>query len=468
MFLYHVEHSSTLVDYIIIYLCIKLTNLPGVNGLDKKMLETRITNLSNLFLNREIKEDTQLRKFILEADSIESLDRLKFWFAELNDLEHEDILEIFKQYLNTRNSSVSGATMNVQIVDFKGADQNSKTPENIPSNIEKLFEECRDQSKPIEITENNWPVNKNFTLSQEKFFQINTSKPIYICCNSLLQFEEKLSEYTWLKHVPKGFVLMGGAIIDLLCDRKPKDLDFVSIGLSNNEYLKAVISFCKKTRATDIDLNILKQNQIDSITVIRLKVNNDTIEFVNSKFNEVEYLNEEFMPDQIIYNIHSKKMFCNEFTLFSLNYGYVELPINGHPRVMRMSKYISKGFSFYFNSNYINGSTLISSTNTKIEETPKCFKSLLEREIWVIWMVDPKKTVSFSQRDEKKEEVATLFSVLPDNNLYKDKKCRVFPTLDDYLSFIKESKLSEFSGAIVLPNGDFKSIRVPVFLNLYY
>ena len=468
MFLYHVDHSSSLVDYIIIYLCIKLTNLPGVNGLDKKMLETRITNIANLFLNREIKDNIQLRVFILEAESIESLERLKHWFFELKELEHEDILEIFKQYLNTRISNIPGVSINVQIVD-KSNDQESITIENIPSNFEKLFEQCHDQIKPIEIIETNWPVNKNFTLSQEFFFQINTSKPIYICCKNLSQFKDKLSQFNWFKHVPRGFVLKGGAIIDLLCDRKPKDFDFVNIGMNNQEYLKAVILFCKKTRATDIELNILKKNQISCLTVIRLKVNNDIIEFVNSKFTETEYLQEEFMPDQIVYNHIESKMFCNEFTLFCLNYGYVELPISQHPSVMRMSKYMSKGFSFYFNIKNVSDAKSISHINTKIEETPKSLKSLLEREIWVIWMTDPKKTVSFaSKEDEKKEETTSIYSVMPDSNLYKDKKCRVFPTVEDYLKFIKDCELNEYNGAIVLPSKELESGRIPKFLNLYY
>ena len=148
MFLYHVDHSSTLVDFIIIYLCIKLTNLPGVNGLDKKMLETRITNIANLFLNREIKDDTKLRDFILEAETIETLERLKCWFPELNELEHEDILEIFKQYLNTRTANVPGAIiMNVKIVDFSEnpAVQKPQIADHDSNNIEKLFEKIHDQ-----------------------------------------------------------------------------------------------------------------------------------------------------------------------------------------------------------------------------------------------------------------------------------------------------------------------------------
>ena len=142
MFLYHVDHSSMLVDFIIIYLCIKLTNLPGVNGLDKKMLETRITNIANLFLNREIKENIHLREFILEAESIECLERLKHWFFELKELEHEDILEIFKQYLNTRTANVPGAIMNVKIVDFSEnpAVQKPQIADHDSNNIEKLFE----------------------------------------------------------------------------------------------------------------------------------------------------------------------------------------------------------------------------------------------------------------------------------------------------------------------------------------
>jgi hypothetical protein len=447
--------------------------LPGVNGLDKKMLETRITNIANLFLNREIKDDTKLREFILEAETIETLERLKCWFPELNELEHEDILEIFKQYLNTRTANVPGKIMSVKIVDFSKNPtvQKPLVADHVSENIEKLFEKIHDQSKLIELTEANWPVNKNFTLSQERFFQINTSKHFYIACKSLSEFEENLLQFTWLKHVPKGFVLKGGAIIDLLCDRKPKDLDFISVGLSNKEYLKGVISFCKKTRATDIDLNILKQNQVGILTVIRLKVGTEcTIEFVNSKFVENEYFNDkEFMPDQIVYNQHLKKMFCNEFTLFSLNYGYVELPIDKHPGVLRMSKYMNKGFSFYYNSKYFSDSKLIPSIFTKIEETPKSLKSLLEREIWVIWQNDPKKAVSFSSKeDEDKKETVSCYTVLPDNNLYKDKKCRVFPTVEDYLKFVKDSKVNEFSAAIVLPDDGHKSVRIPEFLNLSY
>lgn len=467
MFLYHVDHSSTLVDYIAIYLCIKFTNLPGVTGLDKNMLETRLANIANIFLNREVKDDLKLRNHILTADKIESLERLKFWFPELKELEHEDIHEIFKQFLNTRTATIPGNLMTVEIVNCKENTIDLKST--IDENIEKLFKEDRNQSKPIELSPDSWPVNKNYTLSQENFFQINTSRPIYICCKNLAQFEEKLTEYAWLKHIPKGFVLKGGAVIDLLCDRKPKDFDFVSINLSNSEYLKGVVNFCKKTRATDIDLNILRPDKIIKLAVIRLKVNDDILEFVNSNFSETEVLRSEYMPDQIVYNSNSKKMICNEFTLFSLNYGYVELPVDKQPGVLRMSKYMNKGFSFYINGKHFNDKKADVLASSKIEDTLKSFKSLLERDIWVIWMTDPKKSVSFESKNDKTEKEKTVaYSVGADNNLYKDKTCRVFPTVDDYIKFVSESKLNEFTGAVVLPTDGHKAMRNPEFLNLFY
>jgi hypothetical protein len=76
----------------------------------------------------------------------------------------------------------------------------------------------------------------------------------------------------------------------------------------------------------------LKKNQIDILTVIRLKVyfekivqsdpigSDCTIEFVNLKLIGNEYFNDkEFMLDKIVYNQHLRKMFCNDFTLFSSN-----------------------------------------------------------------------------------------------------------------------------------------------------
>ena len=84
-------------------------------------------------------------------------------------------------------------------------------------------------------------------------------------------------------------------------------------------------------------------------------------------------------------------------------------------------------------------------------------------------MTDPKKSVSFESKNDKTEKEKTVaYSVGADNNLYKDKTCRVFPTVDDYIKFVSESKLNEFTGAVVLPTDGHKAMRNPEFLNLFY
>ena len=187
-------------------------------------------------------------------------------------------------------------------------------------------------------------------------------------------------------------------MIDLLCDRKPKDFYFFSINLSNSEYLKEVVNFCKKTRATNIDLNILNANNTAKLAVIRLKVNNDILEFLNLNFSETEFLKSEYMPDQILYNLSSKKMICNQFTLFSLNYGYVKSPVDKQPGVFRMSKYMNKGFSFYINERLFDDKKEVS-VDSNIKNT---LKSILERDIWLILINDSKISVSFQSKSDKK------------------------------------------------------------------
>ena len=70
--------------------------------------------------------------------------------------------------------------------------------------------------------------------------------------------------------------------------------------------------------------------------------------------------------------------------------------------------------------------------------------------------------------ENTKNENIVVYSGGGDNNLYKDKTYRVFPIVDDYLKFITESNLNEYTAAIVLPTDGHKAMRSTEFLNLFY
>jgi hypothetical protein len=66
---------------------------------------------------------------------------------------------------------------------------------------------------------------------------------------------------------------------------------------------------------------------------------------------------------------------------------------------------------------------------------------LLEREIWVSQIL--KKAVSFSSKEDENEETTSFIQFCPTNNLNKDNKYRVFPTIEDYLKVVNDSKLNQ-------------------------
>ncbi len=99
----------------------------------------------------------------------------------------------------------------------------------------------------MEITSANWPTNKNFTWDASKL-QLNSSLVWFICAKSYDSFMEQLNGIEWTKTLTKltdKLALKGGAILDLLSDRTPKDYDFMNLDMSNEEFVQFLIKFSR-------------------------------------------------------------------------------------------------------------------------------------------------------------------------------------------------------------------------------
>lgn len=142
-------------------------------------------------------------------------------------------------------------------------------------------------------------------------------------------------------------ILKGGAILDIMCGRKPRDYDLMSIGMSNEEFLKFLAKFVKKMKPTKIEL---VHSQV-GVTLFRVTLpNGDLLEFImNLDLSNDALFQENFLPDQICYKPVENKLYANEYTLWSLNYGYCELELERHPKSQRLSaKLRHLGFNFFY------------------------------------------------------------------------------------------------------------------------
>ena len=103
--------------------------------------------------------------------------------------------------------------------------------------------------------------------------------------------------------------------------------------MSNEEFLKFLARFVRKTKAEEC---IFLQSRA---IVFRVTMpNKDIIEFVaNIKMDKNALFQSSYLPDQICYLPLENKLVANEFTLWSLNYGYCPLELEKHPISRRLS-----------------------------------------------------------------------------------------------------------------------------------
>ncbi len=230
------------------------------------------------------------------------------------------------------------------------------------------FEE-QSQTNSVEITSANWPTNKNFTCDPGQL-QLNSSLTWFICAESYDSFMDKLKSIEWMSTIAEmtdQLALKGGAILDLLSDRKPKDYDFMNLGMTNEEFIQFLIKFCKKTKPQSITFLSSR------INLFRVKMkNNDLIEFVvNSDLTRDRLFAQTYLPDQIAYLPRENKLLANEYTLWSLNHGFCSLKFDKFPKALRLSEKINKlGFNFFYDEQVVNNTEFL--------------KGRLERYVWSI------------------------------------------------------------------------------------
>ena len=447
MSLYNVNNNSVMVDLILLYLFMKCSVI------NDNLIKTKYENIARLFLNRW----DDWNKFLEENRA--SILLLKNHFKELKtfDDDNDELYALFDDFVSSDfKLNNSKFFQPFEIVYYEN--------ELVLSNQNQL--ECfpidesnhKDQFNQIEINETNWPLNKNYKCLDSKL-QLNSSVPFFICLKTYQEFQERINEIDWMKKISKysnnKLVLKGGAILDLLVDRKPKDYDFMNVGMSNQEFLLFLTEFIKDIKPKLVQFNI------EPVVLFRVTLeNDDLIEFIlNTEMTMNSLFSDSFLPDQICYLPNENKLFANEYTLWALNYGYCELELEKHPKAIRLSKKLNKlGFNFFYRN--------------KLENNTIFLKERLERYIWSISQADQKLTTpSFKNTEEttkSKENDDGIKNVckLEKKKLFVDEKI-LFANKDSFLKFIQNEvekdykfkdekqntdlKVINFNGAIILP-----------------
>lgn len=128
-------------------------------------------------------------------------------------------------------------------------------------------------------------------------------------------------------------MLKGGSILDIMCGRKPKDYDLMNMGMSNEEFLKFLTRFVRKTKAESVEF-VQAKALLFRVTM----PNKDLLEFVlNIEMNKNSLFQVSHLPDQICYLPLVNKLVANELTLWSLNYGYCPLELEKRAASRRLS-----------------------------------------------------------------------------------------------------------------------------------
>lgn len=391
MNLYYVYSNSALVDLIVIYLFMKVTcmdEVANVHDVDvHKLVKTKYKNVYQLFAKRH---ETTLTEYI--AENKHHLPTLGRWFKELTALDQDELEDLFTTFV-ADDCVVSGIKYR-QIIGRFNVDT-KKIPINIEENKPDVFTLERDlnQHSSIQITADNWPQNENFKYDDDKL-QLNASFPFFICCKTYADFVQVLNEIEWMDDLraclrdsePTGdkIILKGGAILDLMSGRKPKDYDLMNISMDNEQFFEFLTKFVKKTKPDKMQL-------INSrVVLFRVTMKcGDVLEFVmNSDLTRERLFSKECSPDQICFLPLENKLLANEYTLWSINYGYCRLSLDHHSASRRLSTKMRKlGFNFFYEE--------------KFAFMTKFLKERLERYVWRISEDAAANTASFSRQSTK-------------------------------------------------------------------
>ncbi|CAF0862148.1 unnamed protein product [Brachionus calyciflorus] len=443
MNLYKVFNNSVVVDYIVLYLFMK------VSLLDDVLIKTKYENVARLFLKRHGKLEEQI-KFL--RDNSKYLNQWKCFFSELENFDDEELTEILVDFVSTDFKLVDCKFVKkFEVVYVEETEINQ-----LDENELKIFPiENLSQVKTIEIDNSNWPKNLNFKCDPNKL-QLNSSTPFFICTNSYEDFLAEIKEIKWMNTILKytnKLVLKGGAILDLLWKKKPKDYDLMNIGMSNEEFIEFLIKFCKDEKPEKIEFIP------NSVILFRLTLRNgDVLEIIlNLDMNRDKLFGESHLPDQICFIPSENKLLANEATLWAMNYGYFQLEMEKHPKAIRVSSKMNKlGFNFYFNK----------------ENKSKFLKERLERNVWSISQVKTNDNPSYSERkinynpryperktNDKKEDVNENLCIISRGKIICNKKM-LFANREAYLNHVQNLSVCEddkdlvkvdFNGGFILP-----------------
>ena len=214
-------------------------------------------------------------------------------------------------------------------------------------------------------------------------------------------FEELKKNNMWfrdlfIKEVENGSVILkGGALLDLMMDRKPKDYDIFCVGKSFEEMIlfiyEVVLNSCHVKgveRVFTVD---------EKFIVFNLKMDNDDVVelilFLNKTDQEEFKKKNCFIDDGVPHDIYlgstktlerlegpgKFKIYSNAVTWSFINYGYFEVDFNNWPRNLCRT---SKKFKKYGSNIGINDFNIVPETlaeHTIFEH----FMSMIQRQFWL-------------------------------------------------------------------------------------
>ncbi|RNA08206.1 hypothetical protein BpHYR1_024331 [Brachionus plicatilis] len=435
MNLYKVFNNSLLVDFIVIYLYMKVCLL------DDSVVRTKYENMARLFMKRHGNKREQ-QQFI--RDNKQHLFEIKKFFGELENFDDNDLVYLFSEFVESDLNFLNKESVEKFKVVYVEETDVLQLEENELENFEcaKLS-----QNSQIVVNEANWPKNLNFKC-RDQLLQLNSSSPFFICTSGYDDFLAQIDQISWFKTILKytnKLVLKGGAILDLLCKRKPKDFDLMNTGMTNKEFMDFLVKFCRDERPEKIEF------VQSSVVLFRLSLTNgDKLELIlNLNMDMDKLVTEAYLPDQICFDLAGRKLVANEFTLWALNYGYCELDLERHPRSSRVSSKLNKlGFNFYFH--FCNEN--------------KFLKERLERYVWSIYQSEDGARPSYSDSKKTRGNICKILK----GRVYSDGKL-IFVNTESFMKAVKnltENKYEkevlyvDFSGGYILPNEKADSLQL--------
>lgn len=201
-----------------------------------------------MFLRRHGKDTEAYLQFL--KDNRSSILSLKKHFKELENFEDdEDLFGLFDDFVHY-DFKLSNSYEFIKPFQVVYRNESDMKLTGLSDNKLEVFpesEKIKQQDSAVEINHENWPVSHNFKCDDNRL-QFNSSLPFFICIKTYEEFLERINQIEWLKKIEKltdKLVLKGGALLDILADRKPKDYDFMNVGMSNNELLEFMTKFIK-------------------------------------------------------------------------------------------------------------------------------------------------------------------------------------------------------------------------------